>query len=227
MPLLARIFVTFAFAFALCLATGVRAVASPLDSGAWYQVAHMSDSDNGMFDGNGNLQPGYSFGTAIAGSETTQTDDFARPFTEFVGMKMLFITGNQEIWAMADYAEIKGLINAFSGTFAVNIAFESRLGGVEMSRNGNILSRSGFPEDPWITIEGDHTAGVNNSTIIWGEFNWTDGNPVAGHEAIKNLNGGVNVFVQLQAVPAPAAAALIPGALVLLGGLRRAGRHAA
>ena len=74
------------------LALGVASLAeaapvSPLDSGKWFQAARMSDSDAGMFDGNGKLRPTYSYGTYVS---ENQADDFARPFIWNVLNRFLF-----------------------------------------------------------------------------------------------------------------------------------------
>jgi hypothetical protein len=43
--------------------TSTFAIASPLDTGSWFQIARIANGDAGMFDGNGELRADYSFGT--------------------------------------------------------------------------------------------------------------------------------------------------------------------
>ena len=94
----------------LCLVT-TPVSASPLDTGSWLQIARMSNSDVGMFDGNGAFNPAYTFGSF---SSPLQVDDFHRPFSTYAGMSILFITGDQTIWGQTSYATLKGLIDAQS-----------------------------------------------------------------------------------------------------------------
>lgn len=77
---------------------------TPLDDGGWDLVAHMSDS-GGMFDGDGDLQPSYSHGTFVAAPEAS-TPDFQRTFAADSD-KILFITGDLSIWAVADYGDLE------------------------------------------------------------------------------------------------------------------------
>ena len=99
-------------------ASASLSIASPLDVGSWYQVARMSDSDAGMFDGNSNLASDYSFGTYTG---VGQADDFYRPFDVYDGMEILFITGNEDIWAKTSYSTLKSLVDANAGEFGTNI----------------------------------------------------------------------------------------------------------
>ena len=60
---------------------------------------------------------------------------------------------------------------------------------------GNVLSRPGAAEDPWISIERSHGDAVATGLIIWGEIDFT---PAFGHADLKNNHGGVNVFVRAE-----------------------------
>ena len=179
---------------------------SPLDTGNWYQVARMADGDPGVFDGNGDLQSTYSFGTYTSENQST---DFARTFTEYAGMDILFITGNGSIWALSDYATLRATIDdRVNATQSVNFRWDATSANAG-GQDANILSRSGNAEDPWISFSGTHSEGVNTTGIIWGENNWGF-NRVAGHDDLKNANGGVNVWVSLPApVPLPASAVFL------------------
>jgi hypothetical protein len=204
---------TFSAAIGFVFGLGGAVLASPLDTGNWYQIARMSGSDAGMFDGNGAFNPVYSFGTF---SSPLQSDDFHRPFSAFDGMEILFITGDQSIWGRTSYAGLMSVVAANSGTFTPNITFESHLGTVQ----GNILSRPYAPEDPWISLVGDHFAGIAATMIIWGENDF-----VGSHAALKNARNGINVFVSTPGVetPLPAALPLFASAVGIAGllGYRR------
>ena len=200
-----------ALSAALYLVTA-PASASPLDTGSWLQIARMSNSDVGMFDGNGAFDPAYTFGTY---SSPLQADDFHRPFSTYAGMSILFITGDQTIWGQTSYATLKGLIDAQSGHFQPNITFNAHFGGTDQIVMGNVLSRGpGAPEDPWISLVGDHFQGIASAMILWGESDYT-----AQHADLKNTHNGVNVYVsQLVApVPLPGALPLFASVLGLLG----------
>lgn len=190
---------------------------NPLDDGGWELVAHMSGI-GGMFDGNGELQPGYSYGSFVA-SPTAATPDFARAFPVVAG-EILFITGDFSVWGIANYADLRTAIDARSGTFAPNLAFEVGINGVIYNTIGNVLSRNGFAEDPWISIEGDHIYAVNNSRIVWGENDYN-----GTHTTLKNTHGGLNVFVRPFAeAPAPMTLLLFGAALLTLPRFRTGAR---
>jgi hypothetical protein len=198
--------------------------ASPLDAGSWYQVARMSDSDTGMFDGNGDLKSDYTYGTFTS---TLQADDFARPFDAYAGMEILFITGDLLYWAKTSYADLRSLIDAHGNSFAPNIQFDAAINGVEQTTTGNVLSRALNVEDPWISISGDHGAAVAASLIIWGEDNWGE-LFFPSHVNLKNAHQGVNVYVsQLPSeVPLPAALPLFAAGLGAMGYLGRRRKRA-
>lgn len=203
---------------ALCALSAVFCVvtapvsASPLDTGSWLQIARMSNSDFGMFDGNGAFNPAYTFGSF---SSSLQVDDFHRPFSTYAGMSILFITGDQQIWGQTNYAELKGLIDAQSNNFNPNITFNAHFGGTDQTVMGNVLSRAGAPEDPWISLLGGHDQGVATGMILWGESDY----PSSQHALLKNLHSGVNVYVSqlIAAVPLPGALPLFASVLGLLG----------
>lgn len=205
-----------AVATTLLLASPAFALtSSPLDTGPWYQVARMSDSDLGMFDGNGDLRSDYTFGTYTS---ENQTDDFARPFDTYDGMDILFITGNGEIWAMSDYATLRTTIDARAAEFGLNFSWDStslNAGG----QQANILSRSGAVEDPWISFFGNHFQGRDGLGLLWGENDWSSS---TAHATLKNTNGGVNVWVSVAApVPVPASGVLLLAGLGGLAAVRR------
>lgn len=206
-----------ALGLALAASPLIASTSSPLDTGRWTQVARISDSDNGVFDGNGDLRSDYTYGTY---SSENQTDDFARSFDVFDGMNMLFITGNGAIWAMSDYATLRATIDAKQGTQSTNFRWDSTSSNAA-GQDANILSRSGFFEDPWISLAGTHSEGVNSTGIIWGENDWP-GASTASHLTLKNNNGGVNVWVsQAAPVPVPASGVLLFAGFGALIALRR------
>ncbi|GEM_PF-4513846 len=100
---------------------------NPLDDSGWELVAHMSNT-GGMFDGNGELRPNYSFGI-FDPSPTAAKADFAREFP-FQAREILFITGDLSIWAITDYNSLRDLIDARGNDFSPNLAFEIGINGV-------------------------------------------------------------------------------------------------
>lgn len=197
------------------LAFAVAASASPtnpLSDGQWVQVARMADDGTGMFDGNGDLHNTYSFGTFTSAN---QPDDFARPFDVFQGMSILFTTGDRQVWGKTSYAALRSLIDAKSNEFTPNLSFESHLGPV----TGNVLSRNGTLEDPWISLQGSHSDGRANGLLLWGENDW---GPSAQHSLLQQSRGGIDVFVQVAPIPLPGAALLFLSALMGLRWFRRA-----
>lgn len=177
----------------LAPAAAPASTSSPLDEAGWHLVAHMSDQA-GMFDGNGDLMPGYSFGTFVAEPDAS-TADFARPFP-VQAEEILFITGDRTVWGLTSYADLRALIDARGADFAPNLAFDVGEDGVERATTGNVLSRSFASEDPWISIEGGHFDGIAAELIVWGENDWPPSGAAVGHTALKNDRGGLDVFVR-------------------------------
>jgi len=191
--------------------TASAAPVNPLSDGTWFQVARMADDGTGVFDGNGDLRNDYTFGTFVS---PDQADDFARPFDTFEGMSIVFITGDRTAWGKTSYSNLRALIDAKAGDFNPNLAFESHLGTV----TGNVLSRNGAAEDPWISLQGSHFDGLASGLILWGENDW---GPSAQHSALQQARGGIDVFVEVAAVPLPAGVVLLASGLFGFGLLRR------
>jgi hypothetical protein len=187
-------------------------IATPLDSGTWLHIARIAPDGpfGGLFDGNGDLQSTYSYGTYTS---LLQPTDFQIPFTVYSGMQILFITGDNLYWGQTSYEGLRSLIDARAGTQEPNIPFLAGLNGVEQSTIGNVLSRTGFIEDPWISLAGSHGDGIANGLIIWGENNYSE----AQRNALKADHNGINVFVSVS-VPSPIAGAGLPGLALAFGG---------
>ena len=202
--------------FMLTIAGGAAALASPLDTGSWFQIARIADDGGGMFDGNGDLQPGYSYG-AFTGS--TQSTDFERSYSVYSGMQILFITGDSLYWGLTPYADLRTLIDAQAGDFGPNITFSASINGVEQTTTGDVLSREPFLEDPWISLQGSHFDGVANQLIIWGENNYAAGS-LNNYTALKETHGGINVYVTTEtsmATPLPPSVFLFTSGLGMMG----------
>ncbi len=194
---LISVFVVLAMLFSFANVSSVAATSpNPLDDGGWELVAHMSDS-GGMFDGNGELMPGYAYGTFVA-NPVASTPDFQRAFP-VVADEILFITGDLSIWGIADYGDMRNLIDTHGGNQGLNLAFEIGVGGVISNTTGNVLSRITQAEDPWISIDGVHGTGITNQRIVWGENNYGAGT----HQTLKNSHGGINVYVKAGNQPTP------------------------
>lgn len=194
--------------------------ASPLSVGNWTQVGYMSADvsvDIGMFNGNCNLSSTCDYSLDSFG-------DFWSSFDTFTGQQILFITGDDQIWAAASYAAVQQIISDAAGVFTPNITWsDAGLGGVSIgSIVGNILQRNNAlaPEDPWVTLLGDH-CNPDCSDILWGESNYNS----PAHAALKNGAGGMRVYVTSE-VPLPAALPLFAAGLGAMGfmGWRRKSR---
>lgn len=199
-----------AFCLILLFGLGVSAHASPLQTGTWTQIARMADGDAGVFDGNGDLLPTYSFGTFTSANQAT---DFQVTYDVYAGMKILFITGDELVWGQASYSDLRTLIDAKQGTFSPNITFDASIFGVASTTTGNVLSRLMGPvEDPWISLSGSHFDGVASGLILWGEGDYP------AYTAFKNAHGGINVYVTVETIETPVPAALPLFASALIGG---------
>ncbi|MGE0286722.1 MAG: beta strand repeat-containing protein [Bradyrhizobium sp.] len=162
-------------------------------SSAWTQVAYMAPDGN-QFNGNGNLQPTYSYGTAGSSS------DWETTFTTYEGQQILFITGDGQYWGIADYQSLRAIIDNNTSSFSPNITFSAGLNGVATTTQGNVLSRSSAAEDPWIVLNGTHGDGVSAGLVLWGENAYPAG---GGYTALASNHGGVNVYVTVQPSTAP------------------------
>mmetsp|Transcript_45118 Transcript_45118/g.66389 ORF Transcript_45118/g.66389 Transcript_45118/m.66389 type:complete len:1378 (-) Transcript_45118:165-4298(-) len=165
---------------------------NPLEETGWTLVAHMDNTDNQMFLGNSNLGRFYSFGTPVE-NPTYNTPDFQIMFP-FDPKEIMFITGDESHWAVTDYQTLLHLIESESGDESPNIEFLVYINGNVEETRGNVLSRTGFPQDPWISMKGSHADAMNNGFIIWGDnFDMADSHH---HDYLKVNHGGVNVFVR-------------------------------
>src|SRR5258705_8872907 len=77
-------------------------------------------------------------------------------------------------------------------------------GDAETTTIGNVLSRNGLAEDPWISLQGDHGAGIFNHQIIWGEADYA-----GPHTELLQAHDGINVFVSVAPVPEPSTWAMM------------------
>lgn len=189
--------------------------ATLLDTGNWSQIGQMS-SGGGMFNGN----------LSLTGCTFDDGNDFWVEAPEtFAGQELLFITGDDQIWGLVDYASIASIMTT-APNFAPNLAWlDVGFSGSSLSGSpiGKILFRSGAGEDPWVTLIGSHCAHQTSSinaggygtcnSIIWGENNW-DNSSI--HPALKNNSDGVRVFVS-RSVPEPSVLALFALGLVGFG----------
>lgn len=200
-----RILKSFAISAVFTLAGLSPAEASPLSVGNWTQVGYMSadvTGDVGMFNGNCNLSSTCNYSLNSFG-------DFWSSFDTFSGQQILFMTGNDEIWATATYTAVWQIVSDAAGVFTPNITWsDAGLGGVSIgSVVGNILQRASFPEDPWVTLLGGH-CNPDCNDILWGESNYNS----PFHASLKNGAGGMRVYVTSE-VPLPAALPLLAAGL--------------
>ena len=210
---------------AVFMFSGFAVEATPLNTGSWTQVGNMS-AGGGMFNGNCNL--------ASSGCTYDDGNDFWMAFPEiYTGQEILFVTGDRQIWGVAEYSDVANIIDAAAGVFAPNITWsDAGLNGSSIgSTVGNILHRNGAGEDPWITLRGSHCAhltsdafGVENdcNLMIWGESGYLGGGI---HSTLKNASGGVEVYISRSAsVPEPSILALVVLGLTGIGFVRRKAR---
>jgi len=162
-------------------------------SSAWTQIAYMAPDGN-QFNGNGNLQATYSYGTVGSSS------DWETTFTTYAGQQILFITGDGQYWGIADYQSLRAIIDNNTSSFSPNITFSAGLNGVATTTQGNVLARSWAAEDPWIVLNGSHGDGVGAGLVLWGENGYPAG---GGYTALASSHGGVNVYVTVQPATAP------------------------
>ncbi len=154
-------------------------------------MAHIPGS-GGMFPGDANLSPTYSYGTFVENPSASDAP-FYRPFAAD-SSEILFITGNGLYFGRGSYPAVMQAVNARLGDFGPNIDFTIALNGVVSTRQCNILSRTGVFEDPWISLTANHSP---VELIIWGEYGefgqtWA----TFPHATLKNNNGGLNVYVR-------------------------------
>ena len=157
---------------------------NPLSEAGWVLVAHMANT-GGMFAGDSDLSSTYSYGTFVE-TPSSSTSDFYRAFP-VQAYEILFITGNGAYWALGKYTEVLQRVTLRENSSSPNITLTISLNGTVSVTVCNILSRVGFPEDPWISLAATHTP----SLTIWGENGY-----VGTHTTIKNNNGGINVYVR-------------------------------
>lgn len=139
----------------------------------------------GLFPGDPNLSPTFSKGTFVASPVSTDPA-FYRTFAAN-SSEILIITTNGKYFLRGSYPTLRTLINARDSSFAANYNGVISVNVAVSSTNINVLSRSGSPEDLWISLTPGHTP----SLIIWGEdgFGGT-------HADVKNNNGGLRVYVR-------------------------------
>eukprot|EP00760_Papus_ankaliazontas_P036272 PhM_4_TR8279/c0_g1_i1/m.53467 len=121
-----------------------------------------------------------SFGMFVYAPQAVAS--FCRPFDPAATTELMFITGNGQYWALAHYSTLRSLIDARQGDPNANINFLARMGNgaSEVSTAGNVYSRHGVSSDPKIT--------VGASAVVWYEG--------ADSTALKDANGGINVYVR-------------------------------
>ena len=191
----------------------VRTDSSSLNLSDWSLVAHMSNT-GGMFDGDGNLKSDYSYGSFVSSPEDA-TSDFQRSFAANDSTRILFATGDGSLWAITDYSKLRELIDLREGSFDANIDFVLYRDGILQSSKGNVLSRDGGNEDPWISVSGGHYDGIKSDAIIWGEADyWGLGGDYSGaHSNLKNKHGGINVYISTIQNSSPTGTPTLSGTL--------------
>lgn len=171
-----------------------------LDNEGWQLIAWARPVE-GMFNGNTNLHPDASYGSAPPPGTTdlTNLNDFQINYRSLlassdVGNDILFITGDHKVWGHMHWESAWPLqaVSPFTSTSSNvccnggNTVWKScEYDGLGIQKNcGHILYRPAS-EDPWISIaNGDHFAGYNRGgqnkdtdgnnvdLMVWGEVNY-------------------------------------------------------
>ena len=182
--LLATIFGTTVSAFP----GGLRDEARNLAGGksTWKLVGFLSGS-GGMFKGDNDLKGTVNFARSSNGEYLTTFPADA----EWIS----FRTKDWQVQGLMKYQDLRRVIDAREGNFEPNIdvlLLDKRKGLDKHTwTKGNVLSRSGAVEDPWISLEGGHYDGINNEMIVWGENGYGAGT----HQNLKNKHGGMEIEV--------------------------------
>jgi hypothetical protein len=178
----------------------------------WVLVARMADESHsgGMFDGLGDLRSDYYFG--VFSGDPGSSDDFFRPFP-FKADQILFITGDGQYWGRTNYDALQRILSN-PASFEPNLDWQVSVdGSTERLAKGNVLFRgSSNPEDPWISLEGNHNDGFSKGLLIWGEADSTGYFGV--HTNLKNSHGGVNIYIKGSSNSTPVGIVSINGVAV-------------
>ena len=145
-----------------------------------------------QFNVGGDLRKNYEYGI-FTWYPTPDTPDFQRVFPVQDPYEIMFVTGDAYAWAITGYAKLRTLIDDRGSDFQPNISFLTSIDGVVLHTEGNVLSRPGVSEDPWISIDGSHISAINNGRIVWGEADWDESQ---SQLSLKNLHGGINVYIR-------------------------------
>jgi hypothetical protein len=155
----------------------------------WELVAHMSNV-GGMFDGDSNFDPAYSYTTnPFVAKPNAATPDFYRPFPIANVGQIKFSTGDGYVSAITDYSTLKALIDAKEGDGNSNIDFTLIEDGALSKVRGNVLSRLEYPlVDPKITYAPKYPTGAEEEKMLWAEQDGIIPD-------LKNAHGGMNVYI--------------------------------
>jgi hypothetical protein len=176
----------------------------PLCEDDWTLVAHMENDGDGMFEGNMNLRAAGTVGVppmppVVYEDVSPEDSDWKADWSEIEPeiTEILFITGDERYWGKGDYQRFRYIVdNLDPDTMVQNMFWERCLNGKSYDAIfGNVLSRSGTAEDPWVSIaDGTHFDGIDQGLIIWGENDFSSQSMI--HAALKSTHGGVNVLVR-------------------------------
>jgi hypothetical protein len=131
----------------------------------WVLVAHMSDT-GGMFAGRTKLKADVSFGSFVE-NPLFETADFQREFP-FIPTKIKLVTGNKAHSVIYDWEKFRSVIDtcdASSFNANIDIQYSSDEENTYHAAQGNILSRCGAAEDPWIDLSDKHCSGSCKSIM--------------------------------------------------------------
>jgi hypothetical protein len=142
-------------------------------------VRHVTKLSPTFHPANDNLE-----GTSVYGIPNNLNNNFSIKYNHIPFTHFLFISGDEQIWAILRKDEVRKCGN----NEFIRIEVSSLNHKPHQVR---MYNRKGTREDPWISLQ-DHFTSINNFTLLYGEANFS-GNHTHG-KSYKNHNG-LSVYI--------------------------------